>query len=350
MTISKFGPTDYKYAGLSFDLPFPTFKDPIQPIELTPGLWISVKSNTMNLDDSNFWKAELGRGAWEDIQKDGSLLLSCETKSNNPDVVDNENEELKNRTINAFRVLPIISEIRGPFSFPQVYSGRGRTLFGTLQPEDVRSVSRIEPWIRSFYQDGEFWDSYHNRYSITLEAGDFFDSWRNVLEQFESHVFVKDGIEQIIHSFSSLEESYKALDLSFKIPLLMRSMESILANYGKPEFIERYIYLLNPNPLQFGYPVIDDLSVALGDFVELRNDCVHGKPMGYSFKKKYGVDLDATTVAKLEYLGEWGAKRTLLGCFRNVSMQPHLKSFYALEAAWKSKKIEPHDDYISDVV
>lgn len=43
---------------------------------------------------------------------------------------------------------------------------------------------------------------------------------------------------------------------------------------------------------------------------------------------------DRARSPKMEYIAEWGARRTILGTFGNQSLRPHLNSYDALETAW----------------
>lgn len=337
-----------KYAALVFDLPAPRFPDPTEAFELTPGLFLHARTDTLSINDDGFWREELGRGAWADISTEHGLALSCEMETTTPGALDQDNQALQRRLLNAYRIIPLVSELRAPFTQSFVFSGDGRAQAGVISATNVREIGPVDSWIRAHYQD-HGWDDYFRRYEEVLEQNDLLTSWSRVLEASNRDLFEQTALRQIVESYRSFDEALKSGQLEFKMPNLVRAMEGILASWGEATFTDRFIHLLSPEPTHFGFIDEAELRANLSDLYRLRNDCVHCKPFGYSYRANHGTDITADVVATLEYIAEWGARRSILGCFTNDSLRPVLNSYYNLEEAWRSNRVEAHRTYLSDV-
>lgn len=338
----------HKYAVLVFELPAPRFPDPERPFELATGLFLHARTQALGINDDRFWREELGRGAWDAVSVGHGLALSCEIETATPGVLDRENQTLQKRLLDAYRLLPLVGELRGPFSQSYVFSGDGRAQAGIISANDVREVGPAESWISAHYQD-EGWDAYFARYTEVFRQNDLLTSWSRVLVAANRDIFEPTALRQIVEAYRSFDEALKSGQLEFKVPNLIRATEGVLASWGEASFADRFIHLLGPDPTYFGLTDELDLRARLSDLYRLRNDCVHCKPFGYSYRANHGVETPADMVSTLEYIAEWGARRAILGCFSNPSLRPVLGSYYDLEDAWRAARVNSHQTYLSDV-
>ncbi|MBN22606.1 MAG: hypothetical protein CL678_15085 [Bdellovibrionaceae bacterium] len=300
------------------------------------GIYGGVEKFIKTESHKNCWKEWLGTLLWEELVSDNKLVLITFGDDDESEILNSTNQQLVNKLYNVFRVLPLVTTLSGPRHEPISITGRVEIEDDErFKIKDIREISRYRSWPDSFYwREKEFLDlrrSYETN-SKLIENWDFISTYCS------DKIFKLGSKLQLIESYRSFEAAFFSTPkLEFKIPNLVRSVESIIGlprGQGKAEFYKRVQYLCGVPEISEPYGIHEHYKNLLENLFQIRSDCVHGKPFAWSLRKELGESFSDTTVAQYEFLSEWIARRTLLNVRENQNLLNACESRDQLETYW----------------
>lgn len=329
-----------KYAYLVFNLPHP-FPYPIKPFNFdkTTELKEGDIKDQIEGPDSKHWEEWLGSLTWNRITEN-KLILSTWTETKTPEILDEENNKLQSKLLSIFRILPLIAPLTPPFEEVFIFSGKGTISANGLLAENIRAFSKVNCWTRSYYNE-HHWSEFHEWAKNKVMKPTLLDSWKSVYNNYQKLFINNNNNRQLLECYRSFEEAMKSTQLEFKIPNLVRAIESVVVCKGFKEFADLTLYLTKEPDSLLPYSISTNTKSLLQELYHLRNDCSHGKIFAYSLEKKLGKAPDATIIAKFEFLAEWAARKILTDSFMNTTILQNTKNRDTLVDAWKNQKIQP---------
>jgi len=292
-------------------------------------------------EEADHWKSWIGEINWNSLNDEKILLLSY-SESENPDVLDEENRNLDDKVFRAFDLLPLVAPYLPPIDQAYSISGKGQIQDAFIKFLDIRSYSRLDIWTKAFYSTNNTselldWEAEE------LSSVDNFNVWRDVLQHFNTIIQNQGNYPYLIESYRSFREAFYSNHLEFKIPNLVRSIESLIAlgrsrqTGGWENFVDRTYRLISSMPF---VPLISlDETLLKSDLKELyfvRNDCSHGKLITDSLSgmEEYAGGVTSDHIALLEMLAESASRYILRNTILGNSIKPLCHSRIALENGW----------------
>ena len=328
----------YAYLVFSIGFPFPEVENPFKFDDRTELRAASIKDQVEG-PDSKHWPEWVGSLQWEALCR-CKLVLTSWMPTDNPEVVDGENEELRSKVLGIFRVLPLVAALTPPFEDCFLISGKGTFANGELKASDLRSFSRVNKWTRAYYNEHQ-WNEFTEWAKDEVKHPTLLNRWKTTFDHFHRLLETGTNNRQLVECFRSFEEAVKTTQLEFKIPNLVRALECVIDCYGYKQFSQRVLYLLGQLPASLPFSVSTNLATVLEDLYQVRNDCSHGKPFAYSIEKKYAKPADSAVVAKFEFVAEWAARQILNDSFVNQTILQATTDRDTLVTAWKTGSIKP---------
>lgn len=328
-----------KYACIVFSLPFP-FPEVSTPFNFdqeTELITDSIKSQIEG-PDSKHWSEWLGSLTWEALSQN-QLLLSTWAKTINPNVLDQENQDLQNKVSTIFRILPLIAPLCPSFEDVYLLSGKGIISDSKILIKDIRTFSRVNLWTRSYYNE-HYWNEFHDWATASNWPQNFLNDWLTIYQKYENLFIQKKTNRQLFESYRSFDEAMRGTQLEFKMPNLIRAIECVVDCWGYKQFAERTLFLTGVPDPTMPYQIATNTKELLQDLYQLRNDCSHGKPFAYSLEKRFSKSPGGSTVAKYEFLAEWAARKILTTSFTNPSLLQHSSDRDTLVNAWKKNLVK----------
>lgn len=276
--------------------------------------------------DVEHWKAWMGTTDWEEFSDCPEIILSWMPTSS-PAILDNENTILDGQCHEVYRALPTVTGHCFSFCKIHIVSGSGKLINGEVSPTDIRSSGTLDPYVKSLWIDSD-------RGGLPFKHDEVLARWVENHRLIQNEVINKSSA-QLLEAVRSLEESFKTYQLEFKIPNLVRAVESLVVCWTAKEFAE-FVSGFTGTPPKTEFDIHLDYISLLRNLYELRNDCSHGKPFAYSLKKKFpGVDLNLE-VPRYEYLAEWIAQTIFFKSLRHKDIH-FFENRELLEKAWKDR-------------
>lgn len=327
-----------KYAYIVFHLPFPfpRIEEPFHFDETTT-IRTTTVTDEFQGEGSKHWSDWLGSLTWERLSTP-QYLLSTWMEAKTPEVLDHENELLREKVSMIFRALPLV----GPFRPPDdayLFSGQGIIENGHPKATDIRSFTEIKIWTRAMFYSQ--WEEFTAWAETELYRPETLETWRNCSNHLVDLFRKASSYRQILEGHRSFEEALAGTQLEFKIPNLVRTLECVIDCWGQEQFAKRVLHLLGQPANSLPFSISSNAEELLKDLYQLRNDCSHGKIFAYSLEKKLGRAPDENLVAKYEFLAEWAARKALNDSFTNQSVLQHTSNRDVLIEAWKNGIIRP---------
>lgn len=326
----------YAYIVCNLPFPFPRIEAPFQFDEST-SIRTATVTDEFRGDGAKHWSDWLGSLTWDRLSSP-QYIISTWMKTETPEVLNQENETLREKVSTIFRSLCLV----GPFRPPDdayLFSGHGTIENGHPRAADIRSFTEVKVWTQAMFY-GQ-WDEFTKWAEGGLFRAETLETWKTCSE----HLFYlfRKGADhrQILEGYRSFEEALAGTQLEFKIPNLVRTLECIIECWGKEQFAERVLYLLGPPDPSFPFTISSSTEELLKDLYQLRNDCSHGKIFAYSLEKKSGRAPEDKLIAKFEFLAEWAARKVLRDSFKNATVLQNTSNRDVLIEAWNKGKIQP---------
>lgn len=331
----------YKYAVVLLNVgwPFPEFREPIKIFDDHTYLFSGRYKDFEFAEDISFWGKWLGSTKWEEIEGFNGLILFTYMETQTPEVLDKENNQLTEKLYDAYMTMKVIDYIHAPYHAPFSFSGHtDKIVIPKLRFKDVRQTSSLKVWSRPYFFTADPFMNWEVEHLVT-RYGDFISRWEKFYHQFRTWKSNYSQYKIWFQSYLSYQEAFRSNHLEFKMPNLVRSTESVLAlpkGKGAISFARRAMNYLT---IDTNHPLIDftDLNSDLQKLYDMRNDCSHGKPFGWSLDKNLKVEekninLD---VARFEYLAETYARAIIQKALFDEDLIPLLHDRDAVEAHMK---------------
>jgi hypothetical protein len=334
-----------KYAYILIDPPFPirALETPFDLDASTRLRYGSIR-DSLNSDQVRHWSEWLGSQTWESMEGE-KLILSSYVETRNPEVLDAENQSLQQKLMTIYLALPLAGPLRPANPEAFLISGKGRMQGEEIVAEDVRSHTQLDCWIPSLSYT-VFSEEYINWAERSIKMPGFLQVWKDAYLYREKYFQKPEQYRQFIESCRSFDEAMSNRQLEFKIPNLVRAIESLVECRGADDFSERVIHLIGLPGVSCPYEVNENTKALLMDLYKIRNCCVHGKPFEWYFQEN-GIEAENSLVCRYEFLAEWAARNVLTGGFSNDSLVQVVHDRAMLEKAWNENKIQPHRQRVS---
>jgi hypothetical protein len=336
----------YKYSAILIpNIPF--FPKVTSRIDLGSDVFLergSLKDYLIE-GEMEHWKEWIGELSWKSMNEEMVFLVSV-MKTETPGVIDKENVDLDTKVFRAYDVMLLVAPFLPPTNQPFSINGQAELSGSDFKFKDIRSYSRLTPWSKAFYSTECLDEVIKWECAISSDVNNFV-IWKEVLSNFNSLVKNTYELPYLIESYRSFRESFYSNHLEFKIPNLVRSIESLLAlgrgkNGGWENFVSRTFGLIKSMP---EVPIInmqeDLLKNDLKELYYVRNDCSHGKLITDSLNnmEDYKGGVTAGHIALLEMLAESSARYILRETLLGNSIKAYCDSRAKLENAWETGKL-----------
>ena len=293
---------------------------------------------TMKLDaligqaEVKHWKEWIGSTTWDTLKTDCDELLISWMPTTTAEVHgDEDTRSVESKCYRAITALPTVTN--HCFSHNNSFyflSGSGEIKDDRFHIEDIRSYSYMKTFPRSFFdltlgKD----DPYFNHAKVITD-------WTDNYNLINAYIFTSPHV-QLVESYRSLLEAFKSKYLEFKIPNLVRSMESLIDCWGAKDFADKVIWLIGTPPADPVFGIHNNFRDRLINHYQIRNDCSHGKEFGLSLKNNIKVSNLNDLIGEYEFLAEWASreafKKVLRGNYLHI-----FKERATLKVAWDDYK------------
>lgn len=323
----------YAYVVFNHAFPFPKLDQPFRFDQSTELRFGTIKQQIEN-PNSEHWPKWIGSIRWETICEN-KLVLSSWVKTETPDILNGENKDVSSKVANIFRLLPLAGSFIPPWTETFLLTGHGTYTQNGVVAEDIRSFTEITTWQRPYFSDNEFFPEYSTWAETALQTQDSLARWKECYEHFDALLIRSTNYRQLLEGYRSFEEAMKSSQLEFKIPNLVRAIESLAVCWNNKEFARNTLSLTGPLNTNLPFSVSTGTRRLLRDLYQLRNDCSHGKPFGYSLQKKINPDQLRAFIAQYEFVAEWCARKIIIDSFRNQTMLNVCNDHEVLAKAWR---------------
>lgn len=323
------------YAALLIpNIPF--FPDFEETIHFSPHT-ILIKSKLSNFlkdSNSNSWEKIIGSIEWEAINED--MLMIVSTATIEPSI------PLDQELFRIYDILTLVAPFLPPVDQPFLITGIGSIENSKTVFNDFSTITRLDVWTRSYYSENTENVLLEWEFN-TLSNPALLETWVCLYQKFNEALCNEHKYVYLIESYRSFRESFYSYHLEFKIPNLVRAIESLIAldraNQGVNNFVARTFSLIKDMPKT---PLLNMNEVFLKEDLKevyyVRNDCSHGKRITDSLTtmEKYSEGISNSHVAVLEMLSEFAARYILSNVIMGHVIKEYCHSRPELETAWSS--------------
>lgn len=262
-------------------------------------------SDLTALDFEETWKKWLGTTRWKELSSYcDEFIVSWQPFEQVHEYDDEGTSRLDSKLSEIYRCLPTVTS--HCFSFSELLylvSGEGAFADGEIRINDISSLAFVNSHRRSA------WLSTEENYEDPLfEHNKVLEKWRSNFLKIQDKVFIEKN-RQLLEAFRSLDEGARTLQLEFKLPNLIRSIESLIDCNGAKDFSEKVMQFAGVPPEEDVFKIHDNYKEKLKMLYYLRNDCSHGKPFAYSLDQHLGRASTNYEIYCYEFLLEWLARR-----------------------------------------
>lgn len=324
-----------KYSILIFQAPY-KFKKFDTPFYFADKTFLkSDKLDSFFLDaETKHWEDWIGSIRWEEMTRYCDEVIVSWKETINPEILDAENNFLTNFNYELLRCLPAIT----PYSFSHsdhIYclTGSGKLVSGEVKIESIRNFSSYPNFRKSFYLD-----TTHNYEDPFFDHDLVLNDWKSCREVIDKKIFNEKN-RQLLEALRSMEESFRTSQLEFKIPHLVRVIESLIDCWGATGFSERVIWFIGDPPVENVFMIKTNFKKKLENIYQLRNDCSHGKPFAWSLQKNYPDEYSNESIAAYEFLIEWVARKVFSRALNDDSLNGIFKTRDSLVTAWSNYQL-----------
>jgi hypothetical protein len=325
-----------KYAQLLFVLPFPFPRvDTSFQIDEKTRLFSGTILDQLEDPESKFWPEAIGSMSW-DSMCDTQYIFSTWAPAVSEatlEVQNDEDEALKNNLKFLFRLVRLVDFFAPSIDDAIAVSGTATLSGNDVSKISIKSIDRLVQYVPSLYYS-EFWDEIHDWLDTNVHKMEKIEDLKKIFLQFQN-IFIKNSSNrQILEGFRSFDEAMRATQMEFKIPNLVRAIESIICCWKKESFADKTLSLVGHPDSSMPFEIAQNTRELLLDLYELRNDCSHGIPFAYSLEKKIKQRPDDRLIAKYEFLAEWAARKVLNKAFFDDKLLAHTHDRDDLQEAW----------------
>jgi hypothetical protein len=320
-----------KYALAAFRASY-KWKPITEPFWFDDSTFIVSDKITKFLENGVFephWRDWLGSIRINELTQDCDTIIVTFKPSDRPDVLDQGNKALSARVSNLIRTLPLATAYNSASSNGFfLMSGQALSSASSIVFKDIRESGLIPNFVRPHYLGSE------SQYECPFfEADSFLTTWRDLDRLIISKVSLEN--RQILECFRSFQESFSGSQLEFKVPNLVRSVECLIDCRRADDFAAKVSGFIGSPPMESTFSIHSGFKEHLVALYQLRNDCVHGKPFGYSLGKN-GSDVNSDSASFYEALAEWVARETLKYALARSELVYAFKDRGSLERAWRT--------------
>lgn len=278
----------------------------IERTHFEEGVFVETVSpgSFFNDADVGHWKEWLGTLAWEEMESSSEVIIAFKN-SDVQGVLDQENNDLISKCYSVYRSLGATTWWCQSHIEIHVLSGDAEMVGGELRIKDIRQQFTQTPFL------GSYWSN--NFEGPAFDHNNVIDKWKRSYTLIDREV-LSQRRRQFLEALRSIEKAFLERELEFKIPNLVRCVESLVVIYSAKEF-KKVLAEFAGKPPVCDLKVHDEYEELLGHLYDLRSDCIHGKPFAYSLIQKTNPKDLETEVARYEYLAEWLAITVLQKSF-----------------------------------
>ena len=255
-----------KYAYLIFEAPYPIRRmDGDFLFDDSTKLGFQSLEEQFNQATITYWAEWLGSVTWEDL-KQHRLILSSYAATQDPDVLDGENEALKEKLVKIFRVLPIAGPLQSYASEAYLITGKGVFEHETLTVQ-ILVFCKGEFLDPSTLLRCEIMDRYAEWARESMPIPAFLEECKRIFTLTEKYFSDPDSCRQLVESHRSINEAFYGTQLEFKIPNLVRAIESLVHCRGYQQFAQRVISLIGLPDQSLPFSISTDTPTLLEIYI-----------------------------------------------------------------------------------
>ncbi|MFI5308354.1 MAG: hypothetical protein ACHQ53_13425 [Polyangiales bacterium] len=303
--------------------------------QLTPDMttWVGSLSDVIEPSELEHWKEWLGSLQWEQHTR-GRRMVLVTMPSERPEVIDHENDQLRNRIARAWYGLLLAAPLHPVQGEARCVTGEVQSLDPAPRLHSIRDEGGFGKASRPLYASSEGFTSNSPWRTPDL----WFDRWvywTSIVDQAFA-VGLPDIIDVALFAFRMALGRGR---LEFSIPEFIRTAECILAvpaqNGGRKVFAQRALQIA-PDLGQHWYIDTKTLRERFQALYQHRSDCVHGK-VPFAVLRQQGKE-GVEEASRLEFLAEALAREALRHALSDPTKFPLFDDRNTLEDAWANRQ------------